>query len=135
MRFGTPISLAAVLLLPFPARLPAQTPTARPSPQVITLDSTADGYTRILGGPPATITMRSGQLILAPGMSVGRHNTERYEELVVVLAGAGEMRVTGGPTLNIREGTVAYCPPDTEHDIVNTGAEPLRYLYVVARAP
>lgn len=129
------ILLAAIILLPFAPSLVAQASPARPSPQLITLDSTAVGYTRVLGGPPASITMRSGQLLLAPGASVGRHSTERYEELVIVLAGSGEMRVTGGATLALREGTVAYCPPDTEHDIVNTGTRPLRYLYVVARAP
>jgi hypothetical protein len=28
---------------------------------------------------------------------------------------------------------VAYCPPGTEHDVVNTGAVPLRYIYLVAK--
>jgi len=115
--------------------LAAQGPAPRPVPRLIQLDSAATGYTQVLGGPPASVTMRSGHVVLAPGAAVGRHSTERYEELVIVLAGAGEMRVVGGPTLALRAGAVAYCPPATEHDVVNTGTEPLRYLYVVARAP
>jgi quercetin dioxygenase-like cupin family protein len=71
-------------------------------------------------------------VVLAPGDSVGRHSTERYEEVIVVLEGVGELRVTGGAALELKEGVVAYSPPDTEHDVRNTGTSPLRYLYVVA---
>jgi mannose-6-phosphate isomerase-like protein (cupin superfamily) len=129
------LGIAATALLMAAPRLAAQGAESRLAPRLIQLDSAATGYTEVLGGPPATITMRSGQVVLAPRATVGRHSTERYEELVVVLAGAGEMRVVGGATLALRVGTVAYCPPATEHDVVNTGPGPLRYLYVVARAP
>jgi mannose-6-phosphate isomerase-like protein (cupin superfamily) len=104
-------------------------------PRVIQLEPIAKEYTRVLGGPPETVTMRSGQVVLAPGKAVGEHGTEGYEEVVIVLAGSGEIRVAGGTTLSLPPGSVAYCPPRTTHDVVNTGAVPLRYLYVVARAP
>ena len=42
--------------------------------------------------------------------------------------------VSGGPDLPLRRLSVAYSPPNTEHDVTNTGAVPLRYVYVVARA-
>ena len=103
-------------------------------PHVVTLDSAASGYVQVLGGPPATVTMRSGQVTLDPGQAVGQHSTESYEEVVVVISGNGEMRVHGGPTLALSPNTVAYCPPATVHDVVNTGITPLRYLYIVARA-
>ena len=28
-----------------------------------------------------------------------------------------------------------YSPPGTEHDVVNTGRTPLRYVFIVARVP
>jgi mannose-6-phosphate isomerase-like protein (cupin superfamily) len=130
-----PALLALSLVVVLPATLPAQAAPGSPVPRVIQLDPPAKEYTRVLGGPPETVTMRSGQVVLAPGKAVGEHGTEGYEEVVIVLAGSGEMRVAGGTTLSLAPGSVAYCPPQTTHDVVNTGAVPLRYLYVVARAP
>jgi quercetin dioxygenase-like cupin family protein len=108
--------------------------TTEPEAKVIHLDPGADEYVRVLGGPPETVTMRSGQVVLVPGESIGKHNTEAYEELLVVFEGEGVMQITDGPTLSLKGGSVAYCPPRTEHDVVNTGAGRMRYLYVVAIA-
>jgi quercetin dioxygenase-like cupin family protein len=105
-----------------------------PEPKLIVLDPSAKGYVRILGGPPETVTMHSGLVVLAPGKSVGKHNTENYEEVLVVLEGSGEMTMAGGPTLQLKAGSVAYCPPRTEHNVVCTGSANLKYVYVVANA-
>jgi len=103
------------------------------SPKVIHLDPAGADYLPILGGPPETVSMRSGLVVLSPGNSVGVHSTENFEEVVVVLEGDGEMRITGQDSLTIRAGVAVYCPPETEHDVVNTGTGPLRYIYVVAK--
>jgi len=121
--------LAAILTI---SAAPSRSQQAPPRPLAIQLDPAATGYTPVLAGPPATVGLRSGYVVLAPGASVGRHSTERYEELIVVLSGVGELRLTGQSALALREGTVAYSPPHTEHDVLNTGTAPLRYLYVVA---
>jgi len=105
-----------------------------PEPKLIPLDLNAKEYMRILGGPPETVTMHSGLVVLEPGKSVGKHNTKNYEEVLVVLEGAGEMMITGGPTLNLKGGSVAYCPPRTEHDVICTGSAKLKYVYIVANA-
>jgi quercetin dioxygenase-like cupin family protein len=73
-------------------------------------------------------------MVLAPLKSVGRHSTKANEEAIVVLAGTGEMRILGGTTLHLRPYCVAYCPPNTEHDVMNIGTDTLRYVYIVARA-
>jgi quercetin dioxygenase-like cupin family protein len=78
--------------------------------------------------------MRSGYMVLAPSRSVGKHSTRANEEAVIVLTGKAEMRITGGPTLQLRGYSIAYCPPMTEHDVVNTGADTLRYIWLVAKA-
>jgi len=105
-----------------------------PAPKLIKLNLQGKEYMRVLGGPPESSTMRSGLVALAPGKSVGKHSTEKYEEMVIVFEGKGEMRITGGDTLSCTKGDVIYCPPHTEHDVVNTGVGELRYLYVVAQA-
>ena len=30
--------------------------------------------------------------------------------------------------------TIAYCPPRTEHDVICTGSDKLKYVYIVANA-
>lgn len=60
------------------------------------------------------------------------HNHRVNEEMFFVLQGTGEVRI-GADTYPIRAGDVIACPPggpDRAHQIVNTGAEELRYLAV-----
>jgi mannose-6-phosphate isomerase-like protein (cupin superfamily) len=78
--------------------------------------------------------MHSGLVVLAPGKSVGKHSTKGNEEMLVVLEGQGEMRIAGGKDLPFTKEMALYCPPATEHDVFNTGATTLRYVYVVSRA-
>jgi mannose-6-phosphate isomerase-like protein (cupin superfamily) len=108
--------------------------TPQPKPKTVTLDLTAMEYLRVLGGPPESVTMRSGYVVLLPSNSVGKHSTDTYEEIVVVLDGEGEMLFNDGSILPLKPHVVAYCPPKTEHDVRNSGDKPLRYLYIVAKA-
>jgi mannose-6-phosphate isomerase-like protein (cupin superfamily) len=79
--------------------------------------------------------MRAGLVVLAPGRSVGRHSTHKNEEIVIVLEGRGEMRFfSGHPPVPLEPGLAAYGPPNTEHDVMNSGDVPLRYVFVVAKA-
>lgn len=109
------------------------TPTTEcPRPRMIPFELDGCGYLPLLQGPPASSGMRSGYVSLAPSASVGRHSTGHHEELLVVLCGAGRMFLAGHDPLDLRAPCAAYCPPDTEHDVVNHGSETLRYVYVVA---
>jgi mannose-6-phosphate isomerase-like protein (cupin superfamily) len=114
----------------------ASTNAQQPAPhaKVMILKQPGTGVLPLLAGPPETVTMKSGYVVLEPGRSVGRHSTEHHEEMLVVLEGQGEMVFHDGSKLRIRGGTALYCPPQTEHDVVNTGNEDLRYVYVVADA-
>jgi len=106
----------------------------QPIPKTITLDLKSTEYLRVLAGPPESVTMRSGFVVLLPSNSVGKHSTDSYEEILVVLEGEGEMLLNDGSALLLKQYVVAYCPPKTEHDVRNCGDKPLRYLYIVARA-
>lgn len=112
----------------------AQSGKKRPEPRLIQLDPSASDSMDLFTGPPGTVTMRSGYMVLAPGKSVGKHSTRTYEEAVIVLAGSGEMKIAGGATIKLKPYSIAYCPPATEHDVVNTGTETLRYIWLVAKA-
>jgi len=121
-----------MVALPFSAL--AQTDKSAPKPRVTQLNPSAVDSMDIFKGPPETVTMRSGYMVLAPSKSVGKHSTRHYEEAVIVLAGTGEMKIVNGPTLKLKPYCVAYCPPNTEHDVTNTGKDTLRYIWLVANA-
>ena len=105
----------------------------KPEPKVIKIDTPGQEYVRLLGGPPESVSMRSGAVSLQPGRNVGKHNTGCNEELLIVQDGKGSLIIGDSKQLEMNPGDVLYCPPETEHDVRNTGAGILRYIYVTAR--
>jgi mannose-6-phosphate isomerase-like protein (cupin superfamily) len=92
------------------------------------------GFQRLLDDKSQSCGMKSGRVYLAPGESCGRHSTKEREELLVFLAGSGKAIIEGSDAFDVGIGKVAYVPPQTHHDIQNTGNEPLIYVYCVAPA-
>ena len=127
------LSIAFALGIALASPALAQTGLRKPVPRLIQLNQAAVESSDVFKGPPETVTMHSGYMVLAPSKSVGKHSTKSYEEAVIVLSGSGEMRITGGTTFNLKPYTVAYCPPLTEHDVINTGSDTLRYIWLVAK--
>lgn len=91
-------------------------------------------YQRLLDGEPQTHGMRSGRVYLKPGQSCGQHSTKEHEEMLVFLAGQGMLLIGEEDHFAVGQGKVSYIPPNTVHDVKNTGTEPLIYLYCVAPA-
>jgi mannose-6-phosphate isomerase-like protein (cupin superfamily) len=91
-------------------------------------------YQRILEGTPQTRGMRSGRVYLEPGKACGQHSTKNHEELLVFLTGQGQLQIGEADPLAVGAGKVAYIPPETLHDVINTGPGPLAYIYCVAPA-
>jgi mannose-6-phosphate isomerase-like protein (cupin superfamily) len=98
---------------------------------IIDLDENPENQ-RLLAGGPQTCGMRSGKVYLAPGESCGLHSTKDREELLVFLSGSGELLIGENDRYNVGQGKVSYIAPKTAHDVSNTGAEPLIYVYCVA---
>jgi mannose-6-phosphate isomerase-like protein (cupin superfamily) len=127
------VVLISIVALPH-SSFSAEPEKGKPSPKVVKLDSGGKDYLQVLGGPPESVTMKSGLVVLVPNKSVGRHSTKQNEELLVVLEGQGEMIFKNGSKLDVKANHALYCPPETEHDVRNTGTTVLRYVYVVADA-
>ena len=98
---------------------------------VIDLESGAE-YQPLLSGKPQTCGMRSGRVYLRSGETCGQHNTDDHEEMLVFLSGRGMALIDEGEdSYPVGQGKVSYIPPHTVHNIKNTGAEPLVYIYCV----
>lgn len=99
-------------------------------PRVVTYDPAATHYQEIFDAARDTVIFDSGVVTLELDKSAELHSTEDYEELIVVLSGMGEVRITDGKTLPLKYGSVAFIPQHTEHLVHNTGTDNLRYIYV-----
>lgn len=133
VRIAVFVVSALAVLRGIPALAAETRETPSPHLKVVKLDPGDKTYLVLLSGPPETGSMRSGLVTLAPGRSIGVHNTERNEEMLVPLEGEGELRITGKPPVRIMPGLITYAPSHTEHDVTNTGSKPLRYIFIVAR--
>jgi mannose-6-phosphate isomerase-like protein (cupin superfamily) len=108
----------------------------QPAPRikVVPLDPGDQSYFLLLHGPPETKSFRSGLVTLAPGTSIGVHNSGTNEEMLVPLEGQGELRFSDHPPVLIKPGLITYAPAHSEHDVINTGSVPLRYIFITAKA-
>ena len=107
---------------------------SKSKPVIIELNLDTAKYQNILREKSTSIILHSGFVNLKPGESVGLHNTKDYEEMIVLLEGEGKLLIGNPPDeYPIGFGKIAYYPPDTEHNIINTGTVPLKYIYIVAK--
>ena len=97
----------------------------------VTVINDEKNYQRLLPGAPATFGMKSGRVYLEPGQDCGVHSTENKEEQLVFLRGQGTAKI-GSEKFEVGAGKICYIPPHTEHNIINTGSEPLVYIFCVA---
>ena len=91
-----------------------------------------DDFQKLFDGPPHTVGFHSGRVVLKPGQSYNKHNTKRYEEVIIVLEGEGMVISKEEAPLELSQRTVAYIPPHTEHNVKNTGKSNLKYIYIVS---
>jgi mannose-6-phosphate isomerase-like protein (cupin superfamily) len=135
-RFGKILASALVLAAAVLAGRATSLAEDQSAPQIrsVPLDPGDQSYFLLLKGSPETRSFRSGLVTLAPGKSIGVHNSGVNEEMIVPLEGQGELRFSNHPPLLIKSGLITYAPAHTEHDVINTGSGPLRYIFITAKA-
>ena len=74
------------------------------------------------------------QVVLLPGRGHERHNHPDADEILHVLAGAGDQMVDDRETFAVRPGDTVWVPRGAFHSTVNTGWEPMVLLAVYAPA-
>jgi len=129
MRLGRRLSILAGVLLLAAGAPHAQ--SAGPQPRVLSL-LCEGGDCPLLSGAPQTAGVRSGYVRLKSGQSVGWHSTGDNEEVLVVLRGHGTALVEGQPERSFAAPASVYMPPATRHNMKNTGAQELEYVWIVA---
>lgn len=133
MKCVAPVVLAGTVVLLVYSFLTLSAQTPKPQPLTLPLQCEA-GYCVLLQGTPQTAGMRSGLVRLKTGESIGEHTTGKNEESLVVLRGQGEARIEGHPAIAFTAPALVYIPSASKHNVANTGAELLEYVYVVAPA-
>ena len=101
-------------------------------PLVIDLAASGEHYIPVLK-PEQTAMLKSGLVTLKPGEEVGEHTTDSREEVIVFLEGSGEVETDRNGRKAVKAGQAAYNPPETRHNVINTGESDLRYIYIVTK--
>jgi mannose-6-phosphate isomerase-like protein (cupin superfamily) len=89
-----------------------------------------DDYRRVL------YTGKHLQLVLMtlqPGEEIGLETHDEHDQFIRVEAGDGEA-VLDGKKVPLGDGDIVVIPAGTEHNVTNTGSEPLR-LYTLYSPP
>jgi oxalate decarboxylase/phosphoglucose isomerase-like protein (cupin superfamily) len=73
-------------------------------------------------------------VVLLPGQGHERHNHPDSDEILYILAGAGDQMVDDGDPFPVRPGQAVWVPKGAFHSTVNTGWEPLVLLAIYAPA-
>ena len=90
-------------------------------------------FTRLLGDSSKMKGLRSGLVTLKPQESVGEHKTEKKEEVIVILKGSAVISYGKDKKIKAIQNTFVYIPPETVHNVKNSGSKILRYIYVTSR--
>jgi mannose-6-phosphate isomerase-like protein (cupin superfamily) len=100
----------------------------------IKLDS-KEKYTRLFSTKTANaLSLRSGRVVLKKSENIGEHDTGSSEEILIILEGKGELLINGHEKIIFGKETALYIPPNTIHDVKNTGRGPLRYVFATCPA-
>jgi mannose-6-phosphate isomerase-like protein (cupin superfamily) len=102
-------------------------------PFVVELNTRKE-YQRLVDPDQQSCGMKSGRVYLEPGSACGQHSTEDREEVLVFLAGQGTLQIGDDQQFPAGSGKIAYIPPRTLHNVVNSGDVPLIYIFCVAPA-
>ncbi|MFC1624385.1 cupin domain-containing protein [Candidatus Omnitrophota bacterium] len=94
---------------------------------------TGKRYQRLFSKDSGSFGIKSGHVILKPGENIGEHTTGEREEMVVILKGKGEARIAKENILKIKGNSALHIPPETPHDIKNTGRGTLEYIFITSR--
>jgi len=90
-------------------------------------------FLRLLGGKHKDYGLRSGLVSLKPKELIGEHKTEEKEEIIIILKGSAIVYYGKNKKIRAARNTFIYIPPETTHNVKNSGSKILQYVYVTAK--
>ncbi len=102
-------------------------------PRLVKLES-IEKYQRLVNKDLGSSGLKSGHVVLKAGENIGEHSTNEREEIIIVLRGEGKAVVDKNKIFTIKGNHVLYIPPQTTHDIKNSGKKDLEYVFVTSKA-
>jgi mannose-6-phosphate isomerase-like protein (cupin superfamily) len=90
-------------------------------------------FLRLLGDSSKIKGLRSGLVTLKPQELIGEHKTENKEEVIIVLRGSATIYFGRNKKLKAAQNTFVFIPPETLHNVKNSGNKNLQYVYVTTQ--
>ena len=90
-------------------------------------------FLRLLGDASKAKGLRSGLVTLKPHELIGEHKTENKEEVIIILKGSATIYFGKNKKLKAAQNSFAYIPPETLHNVKNSGSKNLQYVYVTTQ--
>ncbi len=90
-------------------------------------------FIRLLGDSAKTGGLRCGLVTLKPKESVGEHKTINKEEALIILKGNAAVYYGKNKKIKASQSSFVYIPPQTRHNVKNSGNKILRYVYVTSQ--
>jgi mannose-6-phosphate isomerase-like protein (cupin superfamily) len=89
-------------------------------------------FLRLFGDSSKAKGLRSGFVVLKSKESVGLHNTGPSEEVIFIIKGSGLVCFGKKNSVKIKKDSFVYIPPKMPHNVINTGKNLLKYIYIAA---
>ncbi|MDD5560683.1 MAG: cupin domain-containing protein [Candidatus Omnitrophica bacterium] len=89
-------------------------------------------FLRLLGNKEKDNGLRAGLVTLKPKEFIGEHKTDRKEEAIIILKGSAVVYCGKNKKIRVSQNAFIYIPPETMHNVENTGSDILQYVYVTA---
>ena len=92
-----------------------------------------DGETHqiLFEGFKESVGIESGKVTMTSGQKGEKHNTEIYEEVLIITEGKGSIDVDGEKH-SLTKGDALYIPPHHVHQLICNKGNKLEYIYVAA---
>jgi len=90
-------------------------------------------FLRLLGSKDKLSGLRAGLVTLKPKEAVGEHKTTNKEEVIIILKGSATICYGNNKKIKASQSTFVYIPPQTLHNVINSGRLMLRYVYVTVQ--
>ncbi|MCX5699893.1 MAG: cupin domain-containing protein [Candidatus Omnitrophica bacterium] len=90
-------------------------------------------FLRLLGGPAKEKGLRAGLVTLKPKEFIGEHKTENKEEALIILKGSATVYYGRGKRIKASQNSLVFIPPETLHNVKNSGRKILQYVYITAQ--